>query len=251
MIQLSCRGVLLDIEGTTSSLSFVHDVMFPFVRRELERFLVQRWDDPDVISARDQIARDAGHESWNRWARNSPGPIEGRRLLTQEITRQMGADVKATGLKALQGLIWDSGFRSGELRSHVFDDVPPMLDEWCEAGLDLRIYSSGSIAAQKLFFGHTVAGNLLPRLRGHYDTTTGPKKEPASYQRIAGDFGITPAAIVFASDLIAELDAARAAGLQTILLVRPGNPPSAESLHPTATSFRELRLRRVPFDSSP
>jgi enolase-phosphatase E1 len=153
----------------------------------------------------------------------------------------MDGDVKATGLKHLQGLIWESGFNSGELQAHVYDDVPPALRAWKQQGLDIRIYSSGSIQAQKLFFGHTVAGNLLPLVSGHYDTTTGPKKEAASYQQIARDMGMPPQEILFISDVVAELDAARTAGMQTALALRPGNAAiSAGHDHSQIRSFAEV-----------
>lgn len=207
------RGILLDIEGTTSSVSFVYDVMFPFVRRELDRYLDAHWGQPMLTAACRQIAHDASQSDRaadQDWIRS-------------EVLRLMDGDVKATGLKQLQGQIWEDGFTNGEMKAHVYDDVPPALSDWHARGIDLRIYSSGSIQAQKLFFGHTIAGNLLPLLSGHYDTTTGPKKEAASYRTIAADFGLPPSDILFLSDVPAELDAALAAGMETGLVVRPGN----------------------------
>lgn len=232
MTTISARGVLLDIEGTTSSISFVYDVMFPFVRRELGAFLDQNWDAPEVLAARQQLATDAD--------RTVPAD---RTWIAAEVTRLMDADAKTTGLKQLQGLVWKSGFESGELRAHLFDDVPPALRTWHEAGVDLRIYSSGSMAAQKLFFAHTVAGDLLPLFSGHYDTTTGPKRKAESYGSIAADWNLPAEQIVFLSDVPAELDAARAAGMQTVLVHRPGNTDApADMDHPTIKSFAELTL---------
>jgi len=159
------------------------------------------------------------------------------------VLELMDRDVKATGLKQLQGLIWESGFASGELQAHLYPDVRATLEKWHAAGIDLRIYSSGSIAAQRLFFGHTIEGNLLSLFRGHYDTTTGSKRESTSYQRIAAEFGVPPHEILFLSDVVAELDAARPAGLQTGLVFRPGNPPlPAEPTHPVVRDFSEVRL---------
>ena len=123
----------------------------------------------------------------------------------------MDGDVKATGLKQLQGLIWRAGFESGEMQAHVYDDVPPALAAWDAAGIDIRVYSSGSIAAQKLFFAHTIAGDLLARFRGHYDTTTGPKKEAESYRLIAEDMGRSPETILFLSDVVARQQAQQVA----------------------------------------
>ncbi|MFM9196060.1 MAG: acireductone synthase, partial [Planctomycetia bacterium] len=153
----------------------------------------------------------------------------------------MNRDVKSTPLKALQGMIWRSGFESGELVSHVFDDVPAALAQWADSGIDVRIYSSGSIDAQKLFFGHTAAGDLTPHLRGHYDTTTGPKRDAASYRAIAADMAIEPREILFISDVGEELDAARQAGMATALAIRPGNrPPGGLLEHEPLESFAEI-----------
>ncbi len=235
------KGILLDIEGTTSSVRFVYDVMFPYVRQHLAEFLEQHGNEPETVQACEQIARDTGAASLAEWT-GPVSPEEARRNVKDEVLRLMDGDVKATGLKELQGLIWRNGFLSGQMRAHVYDDVLPALQAWTEARLDIRIYSSGSITAQKLFFGHTEKGDLLPYLRGHYDTTTGPKKEAASYVAIAKDMQQTPPQILFCSDVLAELEAASAAGMQTALVVRPGNAPINEShSHPVLTSFDQIR----------
>jgi len=244
-VAFSGRGILLDIEGTTSSVSFVYDVMFPYVRKHVTFVVFSNWMEPEYIEAFHSIARDAGHESLDAWLKKEgltrENPLRAAEVVCNEVTRLMDGDAKATGLKQLQGLIWQSGFESGELKAHVYEDVPPALAAWQAAGKDVRIYSSGSVQAQKLFFGHTIAGNLLPYFRGHYDTTTGPKKEASSYQKIAKDSGLPPGEILFLSDVVAELDAARAAGMQTGLVVRPGNAaaPAGHS-HPTIESFASL-----------
>jgi enolase-phosphatase E1 len=201
-----------------------------------------------VAAAAEQIARDAGHENLLAMgaAASARDDWQAQDLIEREVIALMDRDVKATGLKQLQGLIWQAGFESGEMQAHVYDDVPPALMAWNAAGKDVRIYSSGSVQAQKLFFGHTVAGNLLGYFRGHYDTTTGPKKEAQSYHQIVADMQLPAGEVLFASDIVAELDAARAAGLQTVLVIRPGNAPiPAESGPPHAAiaSFVELDLR--------
>ncbi len=242
-MKFSGRGILLDIEGTTSAVSFVYDVMFPFVRRELDNYLCANWDSAALNEACDLIAKDAGYESFVAWCESEAGKQQ--QLLRAEVLRLMDGDVKAIGLKALQGLIWESGFESGELRAHIYDDVLPAIQAWNDAGCDVRIFSSGSIAAQKLFFGHTAVGNILHLFRGHYDTTTGPKKEAASYRAIAKDFGLLPAQVLFLSDVLDELGAARAAGLQTGLCKRPGNAKAAAGHgHPEITSFDQIELSR-------
>lgn len=240
----SARGILLDIEGTTSSISFVYDVMFPYVRKHLTFEVFSNWTEPSYIEAFGAIARDAGHPSLDAWLNANQltrdNPLRAAELICKEVVRLMDSDAKTTGLKQLQGLIWESGFQSGELKAHVYDDVPPALTAWNAAGKDVRIYSSGSVQAQKLFFGHTIAGNLLPQFRGHYDTTTGPKREVASYQKIAADFGLPASDILFLSDIVAELDAARAAGMQTTLVIRPGNAPATNTSQAAPASIENF-----------
>lgn len=232
-VEYQSRGVLLDIEGTTSAVAYVYDVMFPFARKALDAFLETHWDDTQLDSVKAQFTDDAGGRAFDDW-----------RSLRDEAVRLMEGDVKATGLKQLQGLIWEDGFRTGELRAHVYDDVAPALAAWRDAGVDIRIYSSGSVHAQKLFFGHSEAGDLLPYYTGHYDTTTGPKREAASYAAIAENWGIAPEKILFLSDVTEELNAARDAGLQTALVNRPGNaePTAADPPHAAIDSFAELTL---------
>lgn len=233
-LKTKIRSILLDIEGTTSSISFVYDVMFPYVREHLTDFLAKRWSDEDVQKCIGLLRTDIdADETW---------PAD-QASVASAVIGLMDNDVKATGLKQLQGLIWHDGFKSGAMVAHLFDDVAAAIRKWEAAGIDVRIYSSGSIAAQKLFFEHTVSGNLLPLLRGHYDTTTGGKKEPASYEIIAGEIGVQPDSILFISDVGEELDAAEKAGMQTLLSVRPGNKPVENSDRYTSiTDFASVEL---------
>jgi enolase-phosphatase E1 len=235
MINFAGRGILLDIEGTTSSIAFVYEVLFPFAREYVEDYLRRHWDDLAVVRAREQIARDTG-STYPADLANGLAPV------VREVNRLMDADVKATGLKELQGLIWQQGFLGGLLTSHVYSDVETALRLWVNQGLDVRVYSSGSVGAQRLFFGHTEAGNLLPLLRGHYDTTTGAKRDPASYRKIAADMALSPQQVLFLSDVVPELDAAATAGLRTALVVRPGNPPAPPHPHPVITDFGQITI---------
>jgi len=240
VIRFSGRAILLDIEGTMAPISFVHDVLFPYARQKLRPYLETHWNEPDLKRALDLIAHDVKAHSFADWSKGLNAE-QTRARLVEELDRQMGADLKLTGLKELQGLIWRDGYIAGELVSPVYDDVPPALADWRERGLDVRIYSSGSVGAQKQFFAHTTHGNLLRFFKGHYDTTTGPKKEPASYARIAADMNQEPANVLFLSDVTAELDAARASGLKTGLLVRQGNLLQGEGHgHPTLTEFGQV-----------
>jgi enolase-phosphatase E1 len=229
------RGILLDVEGTTSSISFVYDVLFAFARQHVGDFLSQHQLDPHVQAAAAALASETGA------ADATLDTPEGRTRLALAAIDLMNRDVKSTPLKALQGMIWRRGFASGELVSHVFDDVPDSLAQWADSGLDVRIYSSGSIDAQKLFFSHTSAGDLTPHLRGHYDTTTGPKRDAGSYLAIAADMGLEPRTILFVSDVGEELDAARQAGMATAMAIRPGNrEPGGRLEHESLESFTEI-----------
>ncbi len=241
MIEFSGRGILLDVEGTTSAVAYVYDVMFPFAKQNLSEYLDQHWDASEFQPVKEYVAQDAGAHTFNEWTSDTENP---RKKYEEEILRLIDGDIKATGLKQLQGLIWESGFKSGQLKAHVFDDVAPAFQQWKSSGLDLRIYSSGSIHAQKLFFGHSEAGNLLGNLSGHYDTTSGPKRESESYKNISKAWGLESDSILFLSDVTEELDAAREAGMSTALINRPGNaePTEASPPHPVIESFDEIRI---------
>jgi enolase-phosphatase E1 len=152
----------------------------------------------------------------------------------------MDRDRKSTGLKSLQGRIWEAGYRSGELLSQVYDDVPRAFARWTSQGKTLAIFSSGSVLAQRLLFAHTTAGDLTGYLSAYFDTTTGPKKEAASYARIAAELGLPLASVIFLSDVTPELDAARQAGVRTALCVRPGNAPAEAGAHRVIRTFDEI-----------
>jgi enolase-phosphatase E1 len=209
--------------------------MFPYARRELAVYVTRHWRDREMTEACEQMARDAGHTSAAAWW-NNRNDVERQELVIGEATRLMDADAKATGLKTLQGLIWEAGFDSGELQAHVYDDVVPALERWHDAGLEISIYSSGSIKAQKLFFSHTERGDLLKFFRAHYDTTIGSKKDPNSYRAIAKDWGLPGVDILFVSDVVAEINAARDASFQTALCMRP------ENSDPGCHSHSEIRM---------
>jgi len=238
--RISADCILMDVEGTTSSISFVHDVMFPFARNHIAQFLKDSWGDPKLDACLEQLAADAGLESFPC----DGSPEETQRSVVGAVYDLMDRDAKVTGLKCLQGMIWKAGFESGELVSHVYPEVAGCLRDWHAGGLDLRIYSSGSIQAQKLFFAHTTAGDLLPLISGHYDTTSGGKKEAGSYSTIAAHVGAMPQRIIFVSDVAAELDAALEAGMQTVLSVRPGNAETDVTSHRAINGFDELNVSK-------
>jgi len=242
MIEFAGRGILLDIEGTTSSISYVHDVMFPFARERAEEFLSREWGSAELAEVLELLAKDAGEDTFNQWTAELSDQ-EARGVVLAFVYKQMDEDAKATGLKALQGLIWREGFASGKLTSHIYDDVPPALKQWRSANVDLRIYSSGSVEAQRQFFGHTTAGDLLHYFSGHYDTQVGSKKNAESYRNVVEHWSLPAGEILFLSDVPAELAAARTAGLQVGLCRRPGNPePPADHGFAELTTFDEVQI---------
>ena len=220
------RAVLLDIEGTTCPVPFVSQVLFPYARERLDGFLRAGAHEPalgPLIEAIDaaMAASDDGTSNGDSGSTGDVGTnLERVRFLQQLIDQ----DRKLPALKELQGLIWDQGYASGELRCPLFDDVAPALQAWRRAGLELAVYSSGSVKAQKLLYRHSNAGDLSPLFSNWFDTTTGAKGAAASYRTIAAAMGLEPGAILFVSDAKAELEAARAAGMATRFSQRQGNP---------------------------
>lgn len=230
--------LLLDIEGTVSPVAFVYDVMFPYIREHVAAFLEARWEEPDVQSAVTLVGQDLEVAEDTSWPEGDTLSAR-QKVVTQAVNDLMDRDAKVTGLKQLQGLIWKDGFHSGHLVAELFPDVLPKLEQFHAAGIPLYIYSSGSIGAQKLFFGHTSQGNLLDRLAGHFDTTSGNKKESRSYQRISEEIGLPAQQICFVSDVVAELDAAQQAGMRTVLRSDGATPVSD---HAQIKSFDEILL---------
>jgi enolase-phosphatase E1 len=243
-IELSQIGaVLLDIEGTTTPLDFVHKTLFGYARSRVAGFLERQWNDPDV---RGDIARlsaehviESPEASLPPWRDNAGG-------VAAYVHWLMQSDGKSTGLKSLQGKIWEEGYRSGELKGEVYPDVPPALERWRSQGIGIAIFSSGSVQAQRSLFKNSNAGDLSPFLRAYFDTTTGPKKEPRSYTRIAQALKCRPAEVLFISDVPAELDAARAAGMQTALCVRDPAAAPADGAHQVIHSFDGLLVPLSP-----
>lgn len=221
----SIRAILTDIEGTTSSISFVKDVLFPYARERLPAFIVTHADKPEVQHWLHEAARENGLVSASE------------QEIIDLLIAWIDADRKSTALKALQGMIWADGYKDANFRAHIYADAARCLRKWAASGLRLYVYSSGSRPAQKLLFGNTEAGDLTSVFSGYFDTETGPKRESASYARIAADIAFAPDEILFLSDIVEELDAARAAGMQTILLARDAGGCPADSAHPCVTDF--------------
>lgn len=238
MVSLSTKCILLDIEGTTSSVAYVFEVLFPFAKNHLHEYLERNWNDPSLQAALRQLVRDVGLPVSVNGATISKEHLP---LFETTAIDLMERDVKATGVKEMQGLIWTEGYASGELKSHVYPDVVEALQSWKNQGIDIRIFSSGSIHAQKVFFKNTEYGDLLTYFSDHYDTTSGQKREVESYHNICKACGYKPEEIAFLSDVGQELDAAKAAGIFTVLVMRPGNAPVvAQEEHAKIESFSEI-----------
>lgn len=207
------RVIVTDIEGTTSSISFVHEVLFPYAAEHMAAFVRAHANEAPVKAALDAVSAEAGL---------AQGDLDGQ---IDTLLGWIAEDRKATPLKSLQGMIWEAGYRNGDYQGHVYDDAARHLRQWHDRGLRLYVYSSGSEQAQKLLFGYSVDGDLTPLFSGYFDTRIGGKKESASYQAIVDHLGVAPAEILFLSDIEAELIAAEAAGLHTCWLVRDGDLP--------------------------
>lgn len=232
------RAILLDIEGTTTPIAFVHQVLFPYARARIHDYLQQHGDDPavraDVALLRAEYAAEA--------PRSPDLPAWNPEVYVYWL---MDRDRKSTGLKALQGRIWEAGYRAGELKGkgEIYPDVRPALERWHGAGKTIAIFSSGSVQAQRNLFANTTAGDLSPFVSGYFDTTTGPKREARSYRQIAATLRQEPRDMLFISDVVAELDAASAAGMRTALCVREPDSPIPNPQppnHPRIHSFAEL-----------
>jgi enolase-phosphatase E1 len=228
---------LLDIEGTTTPIEFVHRTLFRYARAGVSGFLARHRNDPAV---RADIARLKTEHAAESPQPGLPPWHDDTASVTTYVHWLIERDRKSTGLKSLQGRIWEEGYRAGELKSEVYPDVPSALERWRSQGIDIAIFSSGSIQAQQSLFRNTAAGDLTHFIRAYFDTTTGPKTAPQSYTRIAAALERSPADVLFVSDIVAELDAAFTAGTQTALCVRTPGPLAATGAHPVIRGFNQL-----------
>lgn len=220
--------IVVDIEGTTSSLAFVRETLFPYSREHLADWIAAHQQSPEVQQALVQARRLA------------QAPQAGTGELVTRLREWIDRDVKAAPLKTLQGMMWQEAFRSGELSAHLYPDVRPALSDWTVRGARIYSYSSGSVTAQRTWFEHTPEGNLLGYFSGHFDLdSTGPKDAPASYAAIVAAVAVQPGQALFLSDTRAELDAARSAGLHTTGVRRDSAPPVGGG-HAEVADFAEL-----------
>ncbi len=224
------RAIVTDIEGTTTPIAFVKDVLFPFARARMHAYVRAHREEAPVRAALMEVAEMSGVH------------VDATDALCTTLIAWIDEDRKVTALKLLQGLIWDAGYAEGALRAPVYPDAVRQLRAWHARGLRLYVYSSGSVHAQKLLFRHSDHGNLLSLFSGYFDTTTGGKRDAASYASISEGIGLPPGDVLFLSDVTAELDAAATAGMRTTWLVRPQDiSPSDDALrasaHPVVATF--------------
>jgi enolase-phosphatase E1 len=228
------KAIITDIEGTTSSLSFVKDSLFPYARAHVGEFLRENTTNETVQKLLADINAEVGAE------------LDLEQAITQLI-QWIDDDKKITPLKSLQGLIWESGYQRGELKGHLYDDAIRNLQNWKAEGFDLYVYSSGSIYAQKLLFAHTDVGDLTPLFSGYFDTHIGAKQDSSSYENIVAHIGLPAEQLLFLSDIEAELNAAQTAGLQTIWLIRE-DAPQTEATHQQVRDFDAIELERFAYE---
>ena len=225
---MKIKAIVTDIEGTTSSLAFVKEVLFPYARANLADYVRLHAEEPLVKKVLEETRQEAGAE------------LDTEQSITQLI-QWLDEDKKITPLKSLQGLIREAGYQKGDFKGHVYPDAAAYLKAWKANGLDLYVYSSGSVHAQKLLFAHTEYGDLTPHFSGYFDTRIGGKKDLESYDKIAKQLVIPAGQLLFLSDIKEELDAAKAAGFQTLWLVRDSTPdPQAE--HRQVSNFDGVAL---------
>ena len=222
------KAIVTDIEGTTSSLAFVKDVLFPYARANLADYVRSNSGQESVKKIMAATCQEIGTE------------LDTEQVITQLI-QWIDEDKKVTPLKSLQGLIWEAGYQQDDFKGHIYPDAVENLKQWKAKGLDLYVYSSGSVQAQKLLFGHTDEGDLTPLFSGYFDTHIGGKKEPQSYRNIAKSIGIDADQLLFLSDIKEELDAAKVAGFQTIWLLREGTLQD-QAAHLQVSSFNSISL---------
>ena len=218
--------LLLDIEGTTCPVSFVAEVLFPYASRQLPAYLQAHGADPEIqalVAAVDQ-AWQADADADAQALRQQQAGASRAAAVVPYLQALIARDIKLTPLKDLQGRIWRAGYASGELVAPLYSDVPAALQRWQQSGLVLAVYSSGSVPAQQLLYGHSQAGDLRPLFSHWFDTRSGAKQEAGSYRSIATSMGCDPAAVLFVSDSLAELEAAAAAGMVVLFSDREGNP---------------------------
>ncbi|MBY4886342.1 acireductone synthase [Pantoea sp. DY-15] len=225
------RAIVTDIEGTTSDIQFVHQVLFPYARQHLAAYVRENHMDENVAAALNAVRAE------------SAAPQASLEELITTLTNYIDEDRKSPGLKALQGMIWRAGYVEGQFTGHLYSDVLPAFERWQQQGIGLYVYSSGSVAAQKLLFGYSDEGDLTSLFSGYFDTGVGAKREAQSYRNIAEKIGLAPASLLFLSDIYQELDAAADAGWHTVQLIR-GEADNA-SRHHQVNDFSQIKPESI------
>jgi enolase-phosphatase E1 len=225
------RAIITDIEGTTSDIRFVHNILFPYARQHLAAFIRENQDNAEVAAALNAVRIEAEL------------PEADLATITEILFSFMDQDRKSTGLKALQGMIWRAGYVNGSFTGHLYPDVLPALKAWQQQGIKLYVYSSGSVAAQKLLFGYSDEGDITGLFSGYFDTHVGAKREVNAYHTIAAEIGLPADQLLFLSDIYQELDAAAEAGWQTLQLIR--GDADNQSRHRQVNNFSQINPESI------
>ena len=244
---MNITHVLLDIEGTTCPVSFVSEVLFPYASASLEPYLEAHQGNADIAKLMREVEiawrEDSHPEARGLLQQQDAASTLSVQALSAYLRQLIGRDIKLTPLKDLQGRIWRSGYASGELIAPLFDDVPAALQRWYDNGFTLAVYSSGSVPAQQLLYGHCHEGDLTGLFSHWFDTKTGPKQAEESYLTIATEMQTTPTNVLFISDAIHELEAADAAGMKTLFSDREGNPAREAGRFARISDYSSLNPR--------
>lgn len=249
---LAAKSIICDIEGTTSSISFVKETLFPYALKNVEEYLKANWNEDAtktvVTALREQADEDKKAEVEGALTIPAGDSEDIIPDIVKYVEWQTSRDAKTGSLKTLQGLVWAKGYKDGSIKGHVYDDVSKALEQWTEGGRKVYVYSSGSVDAQKMLFEHSEQGDLVKYLAGHYDTKIGAKTEKDSYEAILKNIEATAEEALFLTDVVAEAKAAKEAGLNVIVLERPGNAELSEDDRKEFTvvkSFADIPLESI------
>jgi enolase-phosphatase E1 len=229
---LAIKAIVTDIEGTTSAIDFVHQVLFPYSTKALPDYVRQHAQQTEIAAIIAQVKAEI---------KQADADLE---VIITTLLDWIARDQKITPLKTLQGFIWETGFKNNHFQGHLYQDAYLNLKQWQQAGIKLYVFSSGSIKAQKLLFGYSQYGDLTYLFEGYFDTQVGNKKTVTAYQNIQKAIALPASEILFLSDVIAELDAAKTVGYHTLLLDREKNIDNTQG-HNVVSDFDAIQLNNI------
>lgn len=229
---MAIKAIVTDIEGTTSAIDFVHQVLFPYSTKALPDYVRQHAQEAEIATIIAQVKAEI---------KQSDADLE---IVIATLLDWIATDQKITPLKTLQGFIWETGFKNHHFQGHLYEDAYRNLKQWQQTGIKLYVFSSGSIKAQKLLFGYSQYGDLTYLFEGYFDTKIGNKKTVTAYQNIQKAIALPASEILFLSDVITELDAAKNAGYHTLLLDREKSINNTQG-HDVISDFDAIQLNNT------